>query len=64
MHQTDTEDQQLLTYTEAARRMSVSRATLYRMIDRGDLTPVRLPIGGPRLRRVEVAALTAPDRPA
>lgn len=64
MHQTDTEDQTLLTYTKAAEALSVSRATLYRMIDRGDLTPVRLPIGGPRLRRADVAALIEGDRTA
>lgn len=51
-------DTGLITYTEAARILSVSRATLYRMINRGDLTPVRLPLGGPRLRRRDVVALT------
>lgn len=49
----------LLTYTEAARLLSVSRATLYRMISRGDLVPVRLPVGGPRIRRADLAALAA-----
>ncbi len=54
----------LLTYTEAARLMSVSRATLYRMIQRGDLVPVRLPVGGPRIRRADLAALAAPSERA
>lgn len=35
--------QQLLTYTEAAKAMSVSRATLYRAIADGLLTPVHVP---------------------
>ena len=52
----------LLTYAEAARVLSVSRATLYRMIQRGNLTPVRLPIGGPRIRRADLAALAEPTR--
>lgn len=53
---------ELLTYAEAAKALSVSRATLYRMIDRGDLEPVRLPIGGPRIRTADVAALTSVGR--
>lgn len=52
---------ELVTYTEAARMLSVSRATLYRMIERGDLTAVRLPVGGPRIRREDVSALAEPQ---
>lgn len=47
----------LLTYAEAAKALSVSRATLYRMIERGDLTPVRLPVGGPRIDSADLARL-------
>lgn len=51
---------ELLTYTEAAKALSVSRATLYRMIERGDLTPVRLPIGGPRIAASDLKRLATP----
>lgn len=52
----------LLTYAEAAHRLSVSRATLYRMIADGLLTPVEIPRPSrrgtiPRLRTADVEAL-------
>ena len=53
-----------LTYAEAATRLSVSRRTLFRMIDDGLLVPVEVPRPSrrgtvPRLRATDVEALRA-----
>ena len=53
----------LLTYTEAAAALSVSRRTLFRMIAAGHLTPIPMPrpsrLGTvPRIARAQVEAIT------
>jgi excisionase family DNA binding protein len=53
---------ELLTITEAAERLSMHRATVYRMIADGLLTPVRVPRPSrrgtvPRLRATDVDRL-------
>ena len=49
----------LLTYAEAAEKLSVSRSTLYRMVADGMLTPVYVQVTprstAPRLKASEVA---------
>ena len=47
----------LLTYREAADALSVSSSTIYRLIKRGDLVPVRLPTGAVRIPADQVRAL-------
>lgn len=47
------DDRALFTVPEAAAKLAISRATLYRLIDRGELKTVRLG----RLRRVPGAEL-------
>ena len=59
---------ELITYAEAAERLSVSRATLYRMIADGLLTPVGVPRPSrrgtvPRLRAADVARRTVDPDP-
>jgi len=49
---------ELIPYAEAAHRLSVSRATLYRMIADGLLTPVEVPRPS---RRGTVPRLSAAD---
>ncbi len=53
---------ELITYAEAAERLSVSRATLYRMITDGLLTSVKVPRPSrrgtvPRLRAADLARI-------
>ena len=57
----------LLTYTEAAAALSVSRRTLFRMIAAHHLTPVQMPrpsrLGTvPRISRAQVEAITGTER--
>lgn len=59
---------ELITYAKAAERLSVSRATLYRMITDGLLTSVKVPRPSrrgtvPRLRAADVDALLASSEP-
>jgi len=51
---------ELLTFTEAARRLSVDRSTVYRMVQAEKLTVVTLPIGGRRIPAAAVRALATP----
>ena len=39
----------LVTVAEAARRLSVSKRTIWRLINKGALTPIRLPTGAVRI---------------
>ena len=48
----------LMTQTEAARLLGVSRNTIFRLVQRGEISRVRLAPGSrPRVRRAEVVAL-------
>lgn len=56
------EQDRLISVSEAARRLSVHRATLYRMIDRGLLVPVKLGKRATRFRESDIAAIIRGER--
>jgi len=50
---------ELLTITAAARYLSLSRTSVYKLIERGDLAVVRLLPDAPRIHRQDLDALIA-----
>ena len=50
---------ELLTITDAARYLSLSRTSIYKLIERGDLHVVRLLPDAPRIHRQTMDALIA-----
>lgn len=56
---------QYLTFTQAARRVNLSRRTLYGLVDRGRLTRYTVPgVHAPRLSAEELDNLYEPDTSA
>lgn len=51
------DDQFLVSVTQAARLLSCSRTSIWRMRRQGVLDAIRLPAGGYRLRRSQVEAI-------
>ncbi|HUX69181.1 MAG TPA: helix-turn-helix domain-containing protein [Cellulomonadaceae bacterium] len=59
--ETNASHQEWITSADVARRLGVSARTVYRMIDRGDLKPRRLPSGHRRYLASEVDTLLAEE---
>ncbi len=57
-----TENRLLITQKEAARQLSVSRVTVWRLVREGHLTPAQLPNGMTRYSADEVALAAAVGR--
>lgn len=51
----------LLTISDVADLLNLSRDTVHRLVRRGHLAPYRLPNGRPRFRRDDVLALLTRD---
>jgi excisionase family DNA binding protein len=57
------ENQQIFTTEEAMVYLRVSRSTLYRMVQAGDLKYYKLPRGGKRFRKEDLDKLMVPGKP-
>ena len=55
---------ELLTITQAAKYVGLSRTSFYKLIERGDVRPVRLLADAPRILRADLDALVAAARRA
>ena len=57
------EGQQIFTTEEAMVYLRVSRSTLYRMVQAGNLKYYKLPRGGKRFKRDDLDAILIPGKP-